>query len=104
MKSHEAEIELRKNEKPSPEQERINRKLKKHRIKYTTHQMTRIEPWGKQLTVMQHKRYSKLFVLVPTQKMPRPLTTSASACKKLMKKAELMGVNAASLEFQEAQV
>lgn len=36
--------------------------------------------------------------------MPRALTTSASACKKLMKKAEVMGIDAAALEFQEAQV
>lgn len=43
-------------------------------------------------------------VLVPTQKMPRLITTSASAAKKLMRKADLMGIDAAALEFQEAQV
>lgn len=36
--------------------------------------------------------------------MPRLLNTSASACKKLMLKAELMGIDAAAMEFQEAQV
>lgn len=41
---------------------------------------------------------------VPTQKMPRLLTTSASACRRLLTKAELMGIDVAALEFQEAQV
>jgi hypothetical protein len=41
---------------------------------------------------------------VPTQKMPRLLTTSASACRKLIRKAELMGVDCKALETQEAQV
>lgn len=36
--------------------------------------------------------------------MPRLLTTSASACRQLTKKAELMGVNTAALEAQEAQL
>lgn len=36
--------------------------------------------------------------------MPRLLTTSASACRKLILKAELMGIDTAALEFQEAQV
>lgn len=43
-------------------------------------------------------------ISVPTQKMPRLLNTSASACKKLMQKAELMGIDAVALEFQETQV
>ncbi|CAO1433424.1 unnamed protein product [Diamesa serratosioi] len=73
-------------EKPKPEQERIDRKLKKHRIKYVSNKLTKTEPW------------------VPTQKMPRLLNTSASACKKLMLKAELMGIDAAAMEFQEAQI
>lgn len=46
MKRHEAELELKRLEKPTPEQERIERKLKKHRIKYTLNKTTRIEPWG----------------------------------------------------------
>ncbi|KAF4531880.1 hypothetical protein B566_EDAN000909 [Ephemera danica] len=41
---------------------------------------------------------------LPTQKMPRLLTTSASACRKLIRKAELMGVDCQALETQEAQV
>lgn len=41
---------------------------------------------------------------VPTQKMPRKLLTSASACKKLARKSELMGINTKALEFEEAQV
>lgn len=36
--------------------------------------------------------------------MPRLLTTSASACRRLLTKAELMGIDVAALEFQEAQV
>lgn len=36
--------------------------------------------------------------------MPRLLTTSASACRKLLKKAELMGIDTVALEMQEAQV
>lgn len=41
---------------------------------------------------------------VPTQKIPRLLTTSASACRRLLTKAELMGIDVAALEFQEAQI
>lgn len=41
---------------------------------------------------------------VPTQKMPRLLTTSASACKKLLHKAELMGIDTEALETQDAHV
>nr|CAD7450563.1 unnamed protein product [Timema bartmani] len=36
--------------------------------------------------------------------MPRLLTTSASAVRKLMLKAELMGIDTQSLEIQEAHV
>lgn len=36
--------------------------------------------------------------------MPRLLTTSASACRKLLRKAELMGIDTSALEMQEAQV
>lgn len=36
--------------------------------------------------------------------MPRLLTTSASACRKLLRKAELMGIDTCALEMQEAQV
>lgn len=44
-----------------------------------------------------------MFFVVPTQKMPRLLTTSASACRKLLRKADLMGINTMVLEMQEAQ-
>lgn len=46
MKHHQSELEAAKNEKPTPEQERIERKLKKHRNKYTTNKLNRVEPWG----------------------------------------------------------
>ena len=36
--------------------------------------------------------------------MPRLLTTSASACRQLARKAELMGVDTIALEAQEAQL
>lgn len=36
--------------------------------------------------------------------MPRLLSTSASACRKLMLKAELMDIDTAAIEFQEAQM
>lgn len=80
------EQEAKKLEKPSPEQVRIERKLAKHRKKYVIHKETKNPPW------------------VPTQKMPRLLTTSATACKKLLLKAELMGIDTAAMEFQEAQM
>ncbi|XP_066589670.1 PHD finger protein 14 isoform X2 [Prorops nasuta] len=70
----------------SEEQRRIQRKLAKHRHKYLAHKASRPPPW------------------VPTQKMPRLLTTSASACRQLARKAELMGVDTAALEAQEAQL
>ncbi|XP_074114675.1 PHD finger protein 14 [Cotesia typhae] len=68
------------------EQRRIQRKLAKHRHKYLAHKASRQPPW------------------VPTQKMPRLLTTSASACRQLARKAELMGIDTAALEAQEAQL
>ncbi|XP_014614810.1 PREDICTED: PHD finger protein 14 isoform X2 [Polistes canadensis] len=68
------------------EQRRIQRKLAKHRHKYLAHKASRPPPW------------------VPTQKMPRLLTTSASACRQLAKKAKLMGVDTTVLETQEAQL
>lgn len=80
------EQEAKKLEKPSPEQVRIERKLAKHRKKYVIHKETKNPPW------------------VPTQKMPRLLTTSATACKKLLLKAELMGIDTTAMEFQEAQM
>jgi hypothetical protein len=95
IKHHEAErLEKENSEKSTPEQERIERKLKKHRIKYTTNKLTRTEPWGEENAGDS----------VPTQKMTRMINTSSAACKKLMRKADLMGIDAVALEFQEAQV
>lgn len=107
MKKRELDVETKKNDKPTPEQERIERKLKKHRLKYVSNKQTKAEPWG-EFTFLKIINFP-LFLLfcpfpVPTQKMPRSMNTSASACKKLMHKAELMRVDASALEFQEAQV
>ncbi|XP_064470964.1 PHD finger protein 14-like [Ornithodoros turicata] len=57
------------------EQSRVERKLEWHREKYRKNKTERPPPW------------------VPTQKMPRLLTSSASACRKLLRKAELLGVS-----------
>ncbi|XP_063707070.1 PHD finger protein 14 [Culicoides brevitarsis] len=67
-------------------QQRIERKLKKHRGKYLSVKASKPEPW------------------VPTQKMPRLLLSSASAVRTLIKKTELMGINAAAMEFEQAQI
>lgn len=86
MERKNAEKEKRKSDAPTVEQLRIERKLKKRRAKYISNKITKHEPW------------------VPTQKIPRLLSTSASACRKLLLKAELMGIDGEALEFQEAQV
>ncbi|XP_052873753.1 PHD finger protein 14 [Anopheles cruzii] len=78
--------ETRQMQKPSPEQLRIDRKLTKHRNRYVQNNETKKPPW------------------VPTQKMPRLLITSATACKKLLLKTEFMGLDMAATEFQEAQM
>ncbi|XP_046397997.1 PHD finger protein 14 isoform X2 [Ischnura elegans] len=70
----------------SAEQVRIRRKLGKQRERYAAHKGSRNPPW------------------VPIQKTPRLLSTSASACRRFLHKAELMGVDTAALEVQEAQV
>ncbi|CAM1300920.1 PHF14 (predicted), partial [Pycnogonum litorale] len=59
----------------SEEKRRINRKLAHHRQKYINNKNTRPQAW------------------VPTQKMSRLLTSSPAVCKKLIRKAELMGIN-----------
>ncbi|CAG9807760.1 unnamed protein product [Chironomus riparius] len=86
MKRYENEVGIVRSDKTPEELERIERKLKKHRIKYAANKLNRPEPW------------------VPTQKMPRSLITSASAVKKLRKKAEIMEIDTVALEFQEAQI
>ncbi|XP_018330448.1 PHD finger protein 14 isoform X2 [Agrilus planipennis] len=69
-----------------PEQQRIHRKLEQQKAHYFNLKSIKIPPW------------------VPTQKMPRLLTTSASACKKLFRKAEIMGIDSSCLEMQETQL
>ncbi|XP_053674629.1 PHD finger protein 14 [Anopheles nili] len=72
--------------KPSSEQIRIERKLTKHRKRYLINKEIRNPPW------------------VPTQKMPRLLITSATACKKMLFKAQLLGLDMTAIELQEAQM
>lgn len=62
IKRHEADIELKKLEKPTPGQERIERKLKKHRIKYTSNKTTRIEPWGEFTVPANYSSFHKCLV------------------------------------------
>ncbi|XP_037952358.1 PHD finger protein 14 [Teleopsis dalmanni] len=69
-----------------PGQMRIQRKLLKYQRKYMTQKKLKMEPW------------------VPTQKMSRLLTTSASACKRLLRKAATMSVDVELLERQESQI
>lgn len=60
----------------SPEaQARINARLQQYRAKAELARSTRPQAW------------------VPREKLPRPLTSSASAIRKLMRKAELMGIS-----------
>ncbi|XP_076332725.1 PHD finger protein 14 isoform X4 [Tachypleus tridentatus] len=60
---------------PSDEKARVERKLAWHREKYLATKAKKPPAW------------------VPTQKMPRLLTTSPAACKKLLKKAEMLGMS-----------
>ncbi|CAB0009582.1 unnamed protein product [Nesidiocoris tenuis] len=78
--------EIRKNKKEEAELQRIQRRLAKYRKKYMASRSNRLQPW------------------VPTQKMPRLLTTSASACRALWRKAELSGADTQSLALRETQV
>uniref|UniRef100_A0A0A9Y129 PHD finger protein 14 n=3 Tax=Lygus hesperus TaxID=30085 RepID=A0A0A9Y129_LYGHE len=78
--------EIRKNRKDDAEAQRIQRRLAKYRTKYLGTRVNRIQPW------------------VPTQKMARLLTTSASACRALWRKAELSGADTQSWAMREAQV
>lgn len=56
QKRHEVEAEQNKNEKPTEAQERIERKLRKHRIKYATNKLNRPEPWGKFLLLKNDEK------------------------------------------------
>lgn len=70
---------------PSAEDKaRIDRKLQHHHDKYQAMKASRSPPW------------------VPTQKMPRLLTSSPSACRRLIKKAELLGINTQTLQVQQS--
>ncbi|KAH8262731.1 hypothetical protein KR026_010038 [Drosophila bipectinata] len=71
---------------PNPAQARIQRKLLKIQQKYAHHKEHKPTPW------------------VPTQKMSRLLTTSASACRRLLAKAEIMSVDVQHLEQREAHI
>ncbi|XP_075152257.1 uncharacterized protein LOC142226245 [Haematobia irritans] len=71
---------------PCPAQMRINRKLQKHQVKYASHKQARPEPW------------------VPTQKMSRLITTSASAVNRLLAKANVMDVDVDLMEQQDMQI
>ncbi|EDV57735.1 PHD finger protein 14 [Drosophila erecta] len=71
---------------PNPAQARIQRKLLKIQNKYARHKELKPTPW------------------VPTQKMSRLLTTSASACRRLLAKAEIMSVDVQHLEQREAHI
>ena len=58
-----------------PLQARITTRLQQYRAKAELSRNTRPQAW------------------VPREKLPRPLTSSASAIRKLMRKAELMGIS-----------
>jgi hypothetical protein len=47
MKRYEGEVGIVRSDKTQEELERIERKLKKHRIKYAANKLNRPEPWGK---------------------------------------------------------
>lgn len=68
-----------------PQEQRIQQKLAKYREKYATSKLSKPSPW------------------VPTQKMARLLTSSASACRALWRKAALSGVDCEAWEIREAQ-
>ncbi|KAH8412774.1 hypothetical protein KR009_005514 [Drosophila setifemur] len=70
----------------TPAQVRIQRKLLKIQQKYAQQKEHKPTPW------------------VPTQKMSRLLTTSASACRRLLAKAEIMSVDVQHLEQREAHI
>ncbi|KAL3276919.1 hypothetical protein HHI36_012287 [Cryptolaemus montrouzieri] len=87
LRTHSRLIEFQKEgHSTSVEQLRIKRKLEKQKLHYMSHKSLKPPPW------------------VPTQKMPRLLTTSASACRRLLKKAQLMGIDTLALEMQDAQI
>lgn len=86
MEEKQREKTLHKLDDPCPAQMRINRKLQKYQVKYANHKQARPEPW------------------VPTQKMSRMITTSASACRRLLAKAKVMDVDVDLMEEQDMQI
>ncbi|XP_011193542.2 PHD finger protein 14 [Zeugodacus cucurbitae] len=86
MQQKQKDKKLLKFDDPCPAQLRIQRKLLKYQSKYSQSKKLKPDPW------------------VPTQKMSRLLTTSASACKRLLAKADIMAVDVELLERQEAQI
>ncbi|XP_073825685.1 uncharacterized protein [Musca autumnalis] len=86
MEEKQREKALHKLDDPCPAQMRINRKLQKYQVKYANHKQARPEPW------------------VPTQKMSRMITTSASACRRLLAKAKVMDVDVDLMEEQDMQI
>lgn len=68
-------LEKRLLTRASRSQARITTRLQQYRTKAELSRNTRPQAW------------------VPREKLPRPLTSSASAIRKLMRKAELMGIS-----------
>ncbi len=85
---------------------RILRKLGRQRVKFQTKHWPRAS-WGilkKVLWLCYGNLTNLIYFIVPTQKMPRLLTTCASAVRRLRAKAVLMGVDVEAEEVREAQV
>ncbi|KAL0280780.1 UNVERIFIED_CONTAM: hypothetical protein PYX00_001976 [Menopon gallinae] len=80
-----AEEHAKEADTKSAESLRIQKKLAKKREKYLIWKNNAPQPW------------------VPTQKMPRLLTTSASVCRELWRKAELMGIDSVASETKETR-
>lgn len=78
--------------------------IRKIRIEHMLHSNTYLDSIQNTSIANSIKCLCYFFYLVPTQKMPRLLTTSAFACRRLLRKAELMGVDTRALELQEAQI
>ncbi|XP_077285223.1 uncharacterized protein LOC143910558 isoform X2 [Arctopsyche grandis] len=85
LRTNHRKIEIQNNA-DSASQIRTLRKLEKYRKKFILMKELKNAPW------------------VPTQKMPRLLPTSATACRKLLQKAKMMGIDTVALEMQDAQL
>ncbi|KAF3833460.1 hypothetical protein F7725_024664 [Dissostichus mawsoni] len=79
-------------DKLRPHADRFDRKWKrKNYLALQSYCKVSLQEREKQLTPEAQKHPSS--GLVPREKLPRPLTSSASAIRKLMRKAELMGIS-----------